>query len=130
EAIDSEYLDRTTNLVETAVHKHLADRPRTYTGVVCYNDTVAAATCAACLDSGLKIPADLSVVGFDNVLAAICYPHLTSVSQRLYELGRRATDLLIEMTQNENEWPKYRGMKETVAPRMTIRKSTGPAPNK
>jgi len=129
EKIDTECLGRIAELVEAAVHKHLAAQPRTFTGVVCYNDTVAAAACAACLDSGLKIPADLSVVGFDNVLAAVCYPHLTSVSQRLYELGRRATDLLIEMTQHENDWSKYRGLRETIAPRLVPRKSTGPIPS-
>jgi len=128
EPIDSDYFDRVTALVETAITKNLKERPGSFTAAVCYNDVVAAAVCSACLEAGLKIPQDVSVVGFDNVLAGICYPHLTSVSQRLYELGRRATDLLIEMTREKKGWQKYRKTQETIAPQLTVRKSTGPAP--
>jgi DNA-binding LacI/PurR family transcriptional regulator len=128
EAVDVEHFDLAKDAVEKALRLCLEKKNRNFTGVICFNDVVAMASCGVFLDSGLKIPQDISVVGFDNVLAPLGHPRLTSVSLRLYELGRRATDLVLEMVRDEKVFHKLRGRKEAIPPELKVRKSTGPAP--
>jgi LacI family transcriptional regulator len=69
------------------------DRP---TGVFCYNDRVAMGVYQAATELGLRIPADLSVVGFDNqeIIADALRPGLTTVQLPHYEMGAWAVDQL------------------------------------
>jgi LacI family transcriptional regulator len=74
----------------------LPDRP---TGVVCVNDRVAFAVLRALAERGVRVPRDMSVVGYDDVdFAAMLSPALTSIRQPKYELGREAGQLLIAET--------------------------------
>ena len=66
------------------------------TAVFCASDRMAIGAIRAARDAGLRVPADLSVVGFDDiVLAQYVTPPLTTVRQRVYEMGAAATELLI-----------------------------------
>ncbi|TQM95842.1 LacI family transcriptional regulator [Ornithinimicrobium humiphilum] len=68
------------------------DRP---TAVFAANDLMAIRTVEVARELGLRVPEDLSVVGFDNVPeSAVAEPPLTTVAQPLRELGRTALDLL------------------------------------
>ncbi|HET6857696.1 MAG TPA: LacI family DNA-binding transcriptional regulator [Streptomyces sp.] len=61
------------------------------TAIVAANDTVALGACAALRDRGLRIPADMSVAGFDDLPFAVdAVPALTTVRLPLYEAGARA----------------------------------------
>ncbi|MEU5975022.1 LacI family DNA-binding transcriptional regulator [Streptomyces sp. NPDC047315] len=61
------------------------------TAVVAANDTVALGACAALRDQGLRIPADVSVAGFDDLPFSIdAVPALTTVRLPLFEAGARA----------------------------------------
>ncbi len=78
------------------VDKYLAAGPR-HTAIFAHNDDLAAAFVERAPTFGLRVPDDLSVVGFDST--SFCNevrPPLTSVSQPLYSLGERAVDLLID----------------------------------
>ncbi|WP_265522417.1 LacI family DNA-binding transcriptional regulator [Oerskovia flava] len=78
----------------TAVDAALADG---CTAVFARNDVAAVDLLDHALDSGLDLPADLSVVGYDNTaLAERSRPRLTSVDQPRLTMGRRAVDLLLE----------------------------------
>ena len=66
------------------------------TAVFCFSDQMALGTLAACRDLGIRVPDDLSVVGFDD-LASSRYltPPLTTVRQPMREIGERAVNLLL-----------------------------------
>ncbi len=66
------------------------------TALVCYNDLVAVGALRACADLGRRVPADLAVVGFDDILlAALVTPPLTTCRVARYDLGAQAMQLLL-----------------------------------
>ncbi|MEV1247755.1 substrate-binding domain-containing protein [Nonomuraea sp. NPDC050022] len=72
---------------------------------------------------GLRIPADLSVVGFDDLpVAALVDPPLTTVHQPLTEMAAAATELALALGRGE-ETPRV-GLE--LATTLTIRQSTAP----
>jgi LacI family transcriptional regulator len=116
----------TVEAAAEALRKHIAEKSATFTAVAAYNDVVAIGACAALQEAGLRMPADVSVIGFDNVVAPLASPPLTTVSHKLYELGQRATELLFEMISDEAAIAKFRGKREVIPPELVVRKSTGP----
>jgi len=71
----------------------LAQRP---TAIFASNDYLALAVFRVAAQLGLRVPADLSVVGFDDVpAAAMAQPGLTTVRQPLDAIGRQAIDILV-----------------------------------
>jgi LacI family transcriptional regulator len=66
---------------------------------VAFDDLVAQGIMAGLADRGLDVPRDMSIVGFDDVLAATTYPPLTTVAAHCAEAGARAVDLLCEILQ-------------------------------
>lgn len=68
------------------------ERPR---ALICFNDRLALGAYQALDDFGLKVPADVSVVSFDDhPIASWMRPQLTTVALPHYELGRKAVDVL------------------------------------
>ncbi|MBD2494530.1 LacI family DNA-binding transcriptional regulator [Nostoc sp. FACHB-280] len=68
------------------------------TGIFCYNDMVAVGALLACKELGISVPQDLSLVGFDNIaLASYITPPLTTVSQRMVEMGELAMTMLLDL---------------------------------
>ncbi|MEX6508394.1 LacI family DNA-binding transcriptional regulator [Jiella sp. M17.18] len=73
----------------------LADRP---TGVICGNDESAIAFVKTVRSAGVKVPGDLSVVGFDGIeFADYCEPTLTTIAQPRFELGAAGAKLLVDL---------------------------------
>lgn len=67
------------------------------TAIFCCNDLMAVGALNACNYLGLKVPEDVSVIGYDNTTVAnVVMPKLTSVDQNMFQLGRNAAKLLIE----------------------------------
>ncbi len=67
-------------------------RPR---ALICFNDRLALGACQALAAAGLQVPADVSVVSFDDdPIASWLKPQLTTLALPHYELGRRAVDVL------------------------------------
>jgi DNA-binding LacI/PurR family transcriptional regulator len=104
----------------------LLEKSRDFTAVFCFNDIAAIGAIRALKDSGLSIPGDVSVVGFDDILSAAYYsPSLTTVRQPLFEMGKRGAEVLLDRIANrEKEYPAQ----IVVAPEFVVRESTGPAP--
>src|SRR5699024_8547846 len=89
------------------------------TAVFASNDRGAAAVVAAALDRGLRVPEQLSVVGYDNTaLAQALRPALTSVDQPRPEMGRLAMDQLAELMAGGE------ARHEVVEPELVVRRST------
>jgi LacI family transcriptional regulator len=92
------------------------------TAIVCVNDLMAVGALRELRDSGLRVPQDISVTGFDNIkLAQFCHPPLTSVHIPRDEIGKTICDCLIktEFKLLEQEF--------VIDPELVVRDSTGPA---
>ncbi|MGJ9403348.1 LacI family DNA-binding transcriptional regulator [Arthrobacter sp. KK5.5] len=96
------------------------------TGVIAYNDQMAIGFIRALRRYRVRVPLDLSVVGFDNSYgAALVTPSLTTVEAPLYSLGATAVNNLLAFAAGA----KSRSNTPVVLPtRLVVRDSTGPAP--
>jgi LacI family transcriptional regulator len=84
----------------------LEQRPRP-TAIFASNDMSAFGAMDAIRHAGLKIPKDISVIGFDDIpQASTTYPKLTTVRQPLHELGSLAVKLLLEQISSPESKPK------------------------
>jgi LacI family transcriptional regulator len=91
------------------------------TAIFAANDISAIATVETAAELGLRVPADLSVVGFDDVPeSAMCTPPLTTVHQPIREMGQCAIELLIRLIRGETAEP----IQFTLATRLVVRQST------
>jgi LacI family transcriptional regulator len=80
-----------------AARRLLADSKDAPTAIVCFNDMVAMGVYQAAYECGLRIPDDLSVVGFDGVkLGQVMVPPLTTVSLEPRHMGTLAAETLLE----------------------------------
>jgi LacI family transcriptional regulator len=108
---------------DAAFRAHL-QRQHGASGVMCYNDFTAVGACHAVLAAGRHIPQDLSVVGFDDFVAAYLHPRLTTVSHMLVGMGRRAAELALEMAEGATARAALRGRREVLVPELVLRDST------
>mgnify|MGYP004579774067 FL=1 len=70
--------------------------------IVCASDEIAMGAINALRDKGLKVPEDVSVVGFNDIdLARAFYPKLTTVYQPMYDMGSVAMRMLIKIINNK-----------------------------
>ena len=93
------------------------------TAIFLANDQMALGLLAALHENGLRVPEDVSVVGFDDLPEAPYFtPPLTTVRQDFAELGRRGVQLVLARMKGEDLHP------EPVPPALLVRSSTGPAP--
>jgi LacI family transcriptional regulator len=102
-------------------------QPRSFTGIVCYNDFTAVGVYAALLSAGISIPQQMSVVGFDDVMAAYLHPRLTTVSHMLVQMGRRAAELALELADGPAARKRLTGHRDVLVPELVVRDSTSPA---
>jgi LacI family transcriptional regulator len=104
ESIVEYTIDPLTSLEQAERHVDellaLEDRP---TAVVCVNDQIAFTVLRALAQRRVRVPRDISVVGYDDVeFAAMLTPALTSIRQPKYEVGRAAAELLLAETLDPN----------------------------
>ncbi len=72
------------------------------TAVLAYNDLMALGVLHAIRNQGLRVPEDISVIGFDDIpMAAYANPPLTTISQPKYRMGRLAVQLLRTMRRTD-----------------------------
>lgn len=100
------------------------------TAFVCENDVLAVGALRACRLNGWKVPADVSVTGFDDVpLATLVEPPLTTVSLPIRDMGFRAARRLLELAGTQTgAQPEPAGCPEDVfATSLVVRGSSGPS---
>jgi DNA-binding LacI/PurR family transcriptional regulator len=98
----------------------LLDADSSLTGFVCASDWLAMGALRGLRESGLRVPADVSVTGFDDVtLAQFCNPPLTSVHIPRDRIGQIISDFLIS---REQRFPR----EYFIDPEVVVRDSTGP----
>ncbi|CAH1219859.1 LacI family DNA-binding transcriptional regulator [Paenibacillus sp. JJ-223] len=94
------------------------------TALFCCNDMQAIGALQAAKELKLRVPEELSVVGFDNtILASVTSPPLTTIAQPIEELGRHAVDLLIDELKEERQPARNMILK----PELVVRESTAKA---
>lgn len=72
------------------------------TACVCYNDEVASSLTAVCMEQGMKIPENISIVGIDDSdLASYCEVPLTSMKNPVRELGKKAATEILELMEGK-----------------------------
>lgn len=105
--------------------KKLLSSGEKFTALFAFNDVSAIGAIRALEESGLRVPADVSVMGFDDIYAAAFHnPALTTIRQPLFEMGSLAATTLLD---------KLQGLKEpgdlpvlSVEPTLVVRQSTAP----
>jgi DNA-binding LacI/PurR family transcriptional regulator len=107
------------------VVKQLLTHHRNFTAFLSFNDIAAIGCIRALHDVGLRVPEDVSVVGFDDIKeAAFQTPSLTTIRQPLHQMGALAVRTLLQQLggANGNSLPQI-----AVEPELIIRESTGPS---
>jgi LacI family transcriptional regulator len=101
--------------------KLFADR-KGVTAIFATNDALAFGVLRAALDCGVRIPADISLIGFDDVeMASISHPPLTTIRQPKYELGQAAAEILIRRAGNADVPPEHRVFDVRLVERQSCR---------
>jgi LacI family transcriptional regulator len=98
----------------------LAERP---TAIFAASDTQALGVLEAARDAHLKVPDELSIVGYDDIEIAE-YLNLTTVRQLLYESGQRGVELLLDVMGQALAKPVC----EVLPTELILRHTTAPPP--
>jgi LacI family transcriptional regulator len=97
------------------------------TFVACGSDVIAIGALEALRAAGRRVPAEVSVVGFDDIAwARLVTPALTTVAHAVSDLGAAAVDLILERLRDPQAAPRDRVLPVVLVPRS----SDGPAPEK
>jgi LacI family xylobiose transport system transcriptional regulator len=103
--------------------RELLRLPDPPTAVLCGNDLQAFGVYEAARQAGLRVPDDLSVVGFDDITyARWCGPPMTSVRQPLADMGAAAAELVLALAAGEQ--PTHTRVE--LATTLIVRESTAP----
>jgi len=105
--------------------KALLSRTRNFTALFAFNDISAVGAIRALHEAGLRVPDDVSVIGFDDVLSApFGIPSLTTIRQPLREMGQLGAEFLL----NRINHPKAPYPQQVVMqPELVVRESTARA---
>lgn len=107
----------------------LLDTPDRPTAVLCFSDVLAWGVVHAAQDLGLRVPEDVSVVGFDDsALALSVRPPLTTVRQDLADKGHAAATLLVEEIERARAGEEPSARRVRIPLQLVVRRSTAPPP--
>jgi DNA-binding LacI/PurR family transcriptional regulator len=108
------------------VTRDLLRSGRKFTAIFAFNDVSAVGAILALREAGLKVPHDVSVLGFDDVLiASTNNPPLTTIHQPLRAMGQAAATTLLGLIGDDIPHPHPKVI--TVYPKLVVRESTGVA---
>ncbi|HEX6802470.1 MAG TPA: LacI family DNA-binding transcriptional regulator [Terriglobales bacterium] len=103
--------------------KKLIDAGERFTAIVAFNDVSAMGAIRALFEAGLRVPDDVSVVGFDDIQnAQFQHPGLTTVRQPLREMGRTAAEVVLDRVRMRSE--RAQAQEIVVEPELIVREST------
>jgi len=113
--------DVTTPELGYPVVQQLLAYQRRFSALVCFNDIAAIGAIRALHDAQLRVPHDISVVGFDDIpQAAFQMPSLTTIRQPLQEMGKLSAEILLEHLKKPNTVPE----EVAVEPELIVRETT------
>ena len=80
----------------------LLGRGKNFTAVACYNDSMAAGALAVLSDNGIRVPEEMSLIGFDDVLVSrYVRPRLTTVRYPIVTMAQQAAELALALANNQ-----------------------------
>ncbi|HEY7772200.1 MAG TPA: LacI family DNA-binding transcriptional regulator [Marinagarivorans sp.] len=95
------------------------------TALFCMSDQMAMGAIQALQAQGIKVPEQVSVVGFDNIAySEFWHPSITTISQPADEVGKRAVDMLLAMIEDH----ELTVASKILPTQLIVRESSGPAP--
>jgi LacI family transcriptional regulator len=101
----------------------LVNRSAEFTALFCFNDLAAIGAIRALVDRGLRVPEDVSVVGFDDIQSAAYHnPSLTTIRQPLQQMGLTAARILLQRIRGQALFQES----VSILPELVIRESTCP----
>jgi DNA-binding LacI/PurR family transcriptional regulator len=101
----------------------LVQRGGEFTAMVCYNDIAAIGAIRALMNHGLKVPDDVSIIGFDDIQSAAFHnPSLTTIRQPLQQMGLMAARILLQRIRGQATFSGF----VPISPELIIRESTSP----
>jgi DNA-binding LacI/PurR family transcriptional regulator len=105
--------------------QQLLSRNKPFTALFAYNDISAIGAIRAIQERGLRVPHDISVLGFDDIPGAAFHtPSLTTVRQPLHRMGQVAAEALLDRIEGKQEYPP----EIPIEPELVVRESTAPPP--
>jgi DNA-binding LacI/PurR family transcriptional regulator len=103
--------------------RKLIQSGKRFSAVLCFNDVSAMGSIRALHEAGLRVPGDVSILGFDDIQSsAYQVPSLTTIRQPLHKMGSTASRMLLKKLAGETTPELVR-----VEPELIVRESTGPA---
>ena len=92
------------------------------TAIFAANDAVAFGVLKAAMECGIRVPEDVSLIGFDNVeFASIVHPPLTTIHQSKYEIGQAAVNVLLRLAKGKDKSPENRVLGVELIERKSVR---------
>jgi DNA-binding LacI/PurR family transcriptional regulator len=126
--IDESAVERTGFSMEGARAAATRLIERGVTGIICASDILALGTVRAVRRMGLRVPEDVSVIGYDDSTFMNCTdPPLTTVRQPIEAMGQAAVDALVNQIEGTGV---VTGDELLFEPELVVRGSTGPAPKR
>jgi DNA-binding LacI/PurR family transcriptional regulator len=108
-----------------AVTRRLLARREPFTALFAFNDISAIGAIRALRENGLRVPKDVSVIGFDDIQSAeFQNPALTTVRQPLHQMGKIAAETLLRRITRPGQGSRTGQI--TVKPEIVLRESTAP----
>ena len=115
--------DLTSPELGYTVVQELLKKARRFTAIVSFNDIAAIGVIRALRDANLRVPEDVSVIGFDDIqVAAYHNPRLTTIRQPLRHMGETAARILLQRLQGFKDYPE----EFAVPPELITRETTAP----
>jgi DNA-binding LacI/PurR family transcriptional regulator len=116
--------DDATPMLGYPYAKQLISRGKPFTALFAYNDISAMGAIRALQEQGLRVPQDVSVMGFDDIPGAAFHtPSLTTVRQPLNRMGQVAAQSLLERIEGKKAYPA----EIAIEPELVVRESTSKA---
>jgi LacI family transcriptional regulator len=107
-----------------ATARIIANASEPFTALFAFNDVSAIGAIKALHEAGLQVPRDVSLIGFDDIMAAAFQsPALTTIRQPLAQMGMLAADVLLKRISTKDTQPQI----VQVAPELIVRESTASA---
>ncbi len=108
------------------VGRELLQARKDMDAIVAFNDLLALGVMEAAYSLGLRVPEDLAVGGFDDIYISGLSPvSLTTIALPKYELGSKATELLIEKIEAKRSGRPIKTKQIILEPKLVVRKSCG-----
>ena len=112
-------MDGSKEITQILTHWRQSSQPPT--AILCYNDLLAARILFICLSLGIRVPEDLSLIGYDDepVCQTLC-PQLTSISPGFYQMGQLAVSCLAD----NSLWKTDNGPCKIIVPSDLIKRQS------